>query len=360
MLSEKQIIEIRGHLEKAQNPIFYYDNDADGLCSFLLLRRLIGRGKGVAVKSYPDLNAEYAKKASELKADYVFILDKPVISRAFLEEIDKMQLPIVWIDHHAISSNNKEFEIDEKKHKNLQAYNPARNRGKEKSFEPVTYLAYKISRRKEDIWIAIMGCIADHFMPDFAYEFQARYPEFWAKEKIKEPFDAYYMTEIGKIAQALSFGLKDSISHVVAMQNFLINCKSPNEIFLELEENKAFREKYNEIRKKYDSLIEKAEENTSKKLIFFDYSGDLSISADIANNLSYKYRDKYIAVAYKKDALTNISLRGEKIRRILKKVLKRFENAMGGGHENAAGARIRTSDLGKFKEALENEINASR
>ena len=358
MLTEKQIREIREHLERAQNPVFFYDNDCDGLCSFLLLRRLIGRGKGVAVKSYPDLNAEYAKKASELKADYVFILDKPVISPAFLEEIDKMQLPVVWIDHHAISSNNKEFEIDEKKHKNLQAYNPARNKGKEESFEPVTYLAYKISERKEDIWIAIMGCIADHFIPDFAFEFQKHYPEFWTKEKIKEPFDAYYRTEIGRIAQAISFGLKDSISHVVKLQNFLINCNSPNEIFLELEGNKEFREKYSEIRKKYDFLLEKAKESTKEKLIFFDYSGDLSISAEIANELSYKHHGKYIAVAYKKGAITNISLRGEKIRRILEKILKRFENANGGGHENAAGARIRTEDLVKFKEALENEINS--
>lgn len=32
MLTEKQISEIREHLEKAQNPLFFFDND-DGLCS---------------------------------------------------------------------------------------------------------------------------------------------------------------------------------------------------------------------------------------------------------------------------------------------------------------------------------------
>ena len=44
MLTEKQIIEIREHLEKAQNPIFFFDNDYDGLTSYLQLRRHIGRG----------------------------------------------------------------------------------------------------------------------------------------------------------------------------------------------------------------------------------------------------------------------------------------------------------------------------
>ena len=49
MLSEKQVKEIREHLEKAQNPLFFFDNDQDGLCSFLLLQRYIGRGKGIAI-----------------------------------------------------------------------------------------------------------------------------------------------------------------------------------------------------------------------------------------------------------------------------------------------------------------------
>ena len=44
MLTKKQINEIREHLEKAQNPLFFFDNDPDGLCSFLLLQRYIGRG----------------------------------------------------------------------------------------------------------------------------------------------------------------------------------------------------------------------------------------------------------------------------------------------------------------------------
>src|SRR3989338_6406655 len=124
MLTEKQREEIKEHLERAQNPLFYYDNDADGLCSFILLRRFLGRGKGVAIRSFPDLNASYARKAQELKADYVFVLDKPVVSEEFAEEIDKLGLPLVWIDHHDIQS-----KILERKFENLKVYNPALNKG---------------------------------------------------------------------------------------------------------------------------------------------------------------------------------------------------------------------------------------
>jgi len=71
MITSKQIEEIREHLEKAQNPIFLFDNDPDGLCSFLLLRRYVERGKGVPVRSFPGLTDSYIKKIRELNADYV-------------------------------------------------------------------------------------------------------------------------------------------------------------------------------------------------------------------------------------------------------------------------------------------------
>ena len=155
MLTEKQLIEIKEHLEKAQNPIFYYDNDCDGLCSFLILRRYLGRGKGVAVRSFPDLNAQYARKARELNSDYVFVLDKPVISREFIEEINRLGLPLVWIDHHNVENE------DLKKFSNIYVYNPTKG-SKEPSEEPVTYLTYKLTRRAENLWLPILGCITDH------------------------------------------------------------------------------------------------------------------------------------------------------------------------------------------------------
>ena len=86
MLTSKQISQIKVHLEKAQNPVFFFDNDVDGLCSFLLLQRYIERGKGVAIKSFPALDQNYFRKVEELNADYIFILDKPVVSEDFFKE----------------------------------------------------------------------------------------------------------------------------------------------------------------------------------------------------------------------------------------------------------------------------------
>lgn len=348
MLSKHQLQELKEHLESAQNPIFYYDNDADGLCSFLIFRRWLGRGSGVAVRSYPDLNASYAKKAEELKADIVFVLDKPVISKEFITKIGELHLPLIFVDHHSMQHE----ETAEFKH--LTVYNAATQQENENA-EPVTYLAYKLTERKEDVWIAVMGCIADHYLPDFVSVFEKDYPELW-KKGVKKPFDAYYGTEIGKLAQALNFGLKDSTTHVVQMQQFLISCASPHDVLAENKNNHAFLENYYKLKNKYDSLVNKAESALKKNLLFFEYSGESSMSSEIANELSYRYQKEYIVVAYHKGAIVNISLRGDNVRRVLEKVLKALPDSSGGGHRDAVGARIKAADLPRFYELFKQEI----
>ena len=101
MLTEKQILEIREHLENAQNPVFYYDNDADGLCSFLLLRRYLDRGKGVAIKSFPDLKGQYLRKIDELNPDLIVVLDKAEIEEDDSGSENKNEDISLYALHHA-------------------------------------------------------------------------------------------------------------------------------------------------------------------------------------------------------------------------------------------------------------------
>ena len=164
-LTEQQIKEIREHLDKAQNPVFFFDNDADGLCSFLILQRYSGKGKGVVIKSFPELTVEYFRKVHELNSDYIFVLDKTLVSSEFLEEADKFNIPVIWIDHHDVDIEIPNF---------VDYYNPFFNK---LEIAPTTYLCYQISEKKEDLWIAVAGSISDRFMPDFYSEFRGRYPD---------------------------------------------------------------------------------------------------------------------------------------------------------------------------------------
>ena len=349
MLDPKKQNELKELLEKSQNPIFFFDNDADGLCSFLLFRRWLGRGKGVAIRSYPDLDEGYAKRAEELGADAIFVLDKPVLSKAFVKAISEMNLPLIWVDHHNIQGEDfSEFS-------NIVSFNSSDGLKKGEASDPVTSMAYRLCGNKEDAWLAMMGCIADHHLPYFVKEFEEQYPELWSSN-IKEPFDAYYGAEIGKIARSLNFGLKDSVTNVVAMQNHLISCKSPRDVLAEVSGNRTFRAKYEEVKGRYDALLSKAENELDGKMLFFSYGGETSMSADLSNELSYKHPGVYVIVAFEKGGITNLSIRGKGVKGILAEVLKNFEGASGGGHEDAVGARIQTQDTARFHEIFNREI----
>ncbi len=341
MLTKKQIKEIKEHLEKAQNPIFFFDNDPDGLCSFLLLQRYIGRGKGVPIKSFPEMNADYFRKVRELNADYIFILDKPIVSKEFLDEVKNFNLPVVWIDHHEVQLKIPDF---------VYYYNTTLNRPKKN--EPVTYLCYKITERKEDLWLGVVGCVFDRYVPDFYLKFCKEYPDLSIKSK--DAFDIFYKSQIGRIVKMFCFALKDRISNVVKMIKFLTQVKTPYEVLEETGKNHEMHIRFKQIQKKYEKLLGKAKTLAGNdKILFFQYAGDLSISADLSNELSYLYPDKIIIVVYILGLKANISVRGKKIRETILKAIEGLEGATAGGHENAVGSQMRIEYLQKFRENVE-------
>jgi len=351
MLTNEQLEEIREHLNKAQNPLFFFDNDCDGLISFILLRRYIGRGKGVAIKSFPGLDESYAHRIDELGADYIFILDKPIVSDKFFEQVKERNLPIVWIDHHEIEVNpqvkNNDF---------VSYYNPMFSN--KKSSEPVSCIAYSVSKNKEDVWLAVAGCIADNFLPDFYSDFSNKYSEL-SRKNVSSAFEVLYETEFGKFIMILDFALKDRTSSVVSMINLLFNIKSPFDILKEDEKNSKILRRYEQVYSVYSRILDKAKKiaRVSRKLVFFQYGGQLSLSANLANELSYRFPSKVIIVAYIKGAVVNISVRGNvNIRNITLRAIEKIGNATGGGHEHATGAKISVDDLPKFREFFEEEL----
>ncbi|MEX0932728.1 MAG: hypothetical protein WDZ77_01360 [Candidatus Pacearchaeota archaeon] len=351
MLNKKQIEEVREHLDRAQNPVFLFDNDVDGLCSFLVLRRFCQKGRGFPIKTFPALGLNEFQRAQELGADYLFVLDKPLISEEFFEEAQKYNLPIVWIDHHKTSQKIPEF---------VSYYNPLDNSPESEIGEPTTFLCHQISQRKEDLWLAIIGSVSDGFIPEFYFEFKKEYPDLVNSKKDKTAFDLRYGSQLGKIIRILSFAMKDRIRNVVILIKFLIESKGPYEILNEVEGNELMHERFLEIEHKYKRLIDDANnefsKNPSNKLLFFKYAGDMSISADLANKLYHDFPDKYIIVAYDTGFKLNISGRGNDVRRLVAESVKGLKDATSGGHREAVGARIKSEDVDKFRENLEREI----
>jgi len=343
MLTKKQVSEIREHLQHANEPLFLFDNDPDGLCSFLLLRKYVGKGKGFPIRSFPEMNADYFRRVQELNPDCVFILDKPVVSKEFFDKVHEANLPVVWIDHH---------DIDRKTiPKFVNYYNPLFNR--KKSGEPVTALCYQINPDKNLAWLASVGCVSDHFMPKFYKEARKLYPDLTIDSE--DPFDIFYNSQLGKIARMFSFALKDKTTNVINMLKFLMNANTPYEVLEDSSRNRLMHYRFGQVEARFQKLTGKALSSAKPKdkILFFQYGGDLSISSDLANFLSYKFPEKIVAVVYVLGLKANISVRGEKAREKVLKAIDGLPGATGGGHEKAVGAQVSVNDLETFRKRLE-------
>ncbi len=338
MIKKDEINEIRNLLEASQNPLFFFDNDADGLCSFLILKRCINRGHGVPIKSYPNLSLQYIRRINEFNPDSVFILDKAEVSADFINEISNRNIPITWIDHHPTQTPE---EILRK----TNYFNSG------ESCEPVTYIAQKIFNRQEDLVLALIGCISDVYMPDFAYKISKIYPELF--DNNVSAFNSLHTSEFGKFVKMLNFGLMNTTTNVIKMMKFLENINNPYDLLEENNQTRDFHKRYNELNTELNKLVNKANKiDKNSKVIFFSYSGQVSMSAILSNQLFFENNNKIIIVAHKKPEKINLSIRGKGALKITNIITEKIEGASGGGHEEATGAMIPITKYEELKKLI--------
>ena len=341
MLTEKEIKQLREELATAKNPLFFYDDDPDGLCSFLLLYRIHREGRGIIVKTAPRLDTKLSHKVIENNPDKIFVLDIPILVQEF---VDAAKKPIFYIDHHTPQELNK-----------VKYFNP---RIKDPDiYIPVTRMAYQISDNKNDLWIATIGCLADWHMPDFIDEFIEKYPHLLSKKK--DLNDAVFKQPIGKLVRIFSFLLKGQTSDVRKCVKILTRIKSPEEILEQkTPQGKFLYKRFADINEKYVELLELAKKKVtrSKVLLFFYSENKWSFTADLANELTNLYPKKVIIIARNKSGEMKCSLRAKfPIRGALEKTLVGVEG-YGGGHENACGAVIKEDSWNKFLKDFKREI----
>ena len=316
-----------------------HHDDLDGKCAAAIIKHFHPDCEMISMDYEKDFPFDIIQPMEKIWI-IDFTLQKPGEFKKLCDIAGKEN--VVWIDHHEI--NKKDIP------KFVNYYNPLFN--KSKNNEPVTALCYQITNKKEDLWLAIAGCISDHFIPDFYSEFLKTYLDLGFKTD--KPFGILYNSQIGKIARIFAFALNDRTTNVIHMLKFLMKVKTPYEVLDENPKNKIMHNRFNEIDKRYRKLVEKAKAQVSEeKILFFQYSSDLSISANLSNQLSYLFPDKVIVVMRVLDMKVSISVRGKNIRGKVLKAIEGLENATGGGHENAVGARVKVEDLEIFREKLE-------
>ncbi|MBS3159296.1 DHH family phosphoesterase [Candidatus Woesearchaeota archaeon] len=332
--------EIFERINKSKRPLFFFDDDCDGCCSYLLLKRFFKKGTGIILKS-AKVDESNLKKIQEIKPDLVIILDKPIVMQEF---IDNCSAPIIWIDHHPILERE-----------NILYYNPRKF-----NLEVIpctTRIVYDLVKNKEDLWIAFIGCISDYDMPDFIEDYRKKY--FELIENKEELEDIIFNTKTGNLILIVNFVLKGITSDVKRCISILEKIESPIEIInATTPRGKYLLNKGIKLQKEYNKLKEialqtKIEDNM---LIFIYPSTKNSYSSELSTEVRYILKNKFIIIGRRKEDEVVMSLRSNhcKIPLFLEKALNGVKG-YGGGHDNACGAVVSINDFNLFIENLKIE-----
>jgi len=341
MLKKLDYLRIKKELIKSEKPFFFFHDDPDGLCSFLLLYRFVNKGKGQVVKTDPRISVDSVEKVKSFGADKVFITDIAVVDQEF---IDKVGIPVIWIDHHQ--------PLDRK---NVLYFNP-RIEGNDN--HPATYLCYNVV--EQDLWIAAIGAIGDYFIPNYMHEFAEKYPKLLEDGDITHPNKILYGTELGKLIRMFSFALKGKSQDYGKCIKILTRVENPEEITEGTTSRGRFiAKRFEYINKLYLKLKKEAMKKATKnKILLYTYEEDtMSFTGDLANELLHECPDKVIIIARNKSGRYKCSMRSVKylLPEILEKAMLGID-AHGGGHEHACGANVAEKDFPEFLERIEKEL----
>ena len=333
MTSRVSLEKIKGMISKAENPLYLYDDDADGLCSFLLLKRRFKKGDGMPVKTAPKLGISFLENIKAHSFDLLVILDKPIVEQELIDKIDK---PIVYIDHHPIQDL-----------KGIYYFNPRMKNKKDSS--ATTKICHDIV--KQDEWLAAIGIIADWQLPRFLKNLEKKYPDLI--ENTKEPPEIMFRQKFGKLTRIFSAALKGNSAEVKKCVSVLEQMESPYDVLNNPILNEVFEKNY----KIYYELLDRAlKEKHEGNLLVFSYASDkFSFTGELANELLYKFPKGYIIVAREKDNEMRLSVRGDNARKCLEKALIGI-NGYGGGHDRACGGAIKKHDFTKFLDNFRSAI----
>lgn len=329
--------QVRDRLLSCERPIFLFDDDPDGLASFLLLYRLVHTGKGMPLKG-SKLNERMADHVNNYQPDLVIVLDKAEVAQEFF---DAVKADCIWIDHH------------EPQHPHNVLYVNPRTEQRQNNI-PTSRLAYEIA--KQDEWIAVTGIVADWQLPD--EELYALFSKKYATllpSSIKTAPDALYTTKIGELARIFSFNLKGKNSDVLTAMKILTRINEPQELLdKQHAQAKLVMKRYDKLLQEYTSVKQNVVVKPEDSILLYTYSDDTnSFTTDLSNELLYLYPSKIIIIARESNGSYKCSLRASQfnLEETLQEVLQ-ITGGQGGGHEHACGAVIPKDAFAEFVDVL--------
>ncbi|MFH1591662.1 MAG: DHH family phosphoesterase [archaeon] len=332
--------KVKEALDSCHNPLIFFDDDPDGVCSFIQVYRHIGDGHGVVVKSMPIIDEKFLRKVEEYQPDKIIVLDVPKISEEFARQAKR---DIIWIDHH-----------DGEVPKGLIKFSPRDYDNENLCTSGIVYKALR-----EHLWIGSVGAIADWTMPDFIEDFKIQYPKL-LPARVHAPEKALFKSRAGQLARLISFMLKDSTTEVMKSVRTLCRIEDPEEVLSQTSsQGKFLAKRADRMASEYKHVLGTAKKaRTRDEFLIFTYSDcNNSITNDLANELAFLYPNKVIIIGREKSGEVKMSIRGSRyhLPSLLEQALAGV-NGYGGGHEHACGSAVKKDDFPRFLEQFRDAV----
>jgi len=326
--------QARKLLDESANPLYFYHDDPDGLCSYLILKRFYKKGHGHMVKASPYLTEDFLPRVEEHKSDLIVVLDIAHIEDDFIQQA---KLPIIWIDHHDPNPKKGTLYI------NPKSFNHDDNK-------PASWLSHELTG--SDFWLGTVGSVSDWVVPEGIEKLDIA-------AKPYEPPNLLYNSPLGTLVKVLSFNLKGTHSEVKRSIAALEKINSPEEILQQkTPEGEILWKKYSKINREYEEQLRLADSQRSQDpmIIYTYHEYHTSLTKDLANEMYARHPDKIILLGREKSGKVMFSLRANK--NLPPALEKAFVGLIGkgGGHEHACGGWVNADDFPvmarKLKELL--------
>jgi single-stranded DNA-specific DHH superfamily exonuclease len=332
---QETFTKIKKLIDAAKSICVFYDDDLDGLSSYLSVY-WYKKVKGICVKSSPKVQADFSQVVKRHNADLVVILDKPLIEETFFDP----EKTYIWIDHHDCANPPE----------NVIYVNP------KKMHQPNHCTVYWVRQiLQTPLWISALGSISDWDMNPDVQQFCTQYPQLCNKQTIDELlFDA----KISALIQKMSFALKGQTD--ICKTHIKIFEKHPSfdsYIHPTSEDMHSVFATVQIFIDEYKKQINAIKGTRRKEIIHVYETTTTSFTTELANELYHKYPKKLIIVARKTPHQHKCSIRYYKpIKHAVLTAISGLDG-YGGGHDNACGACVSNEQFDEFVHKVKEQLS---
>lgn len=320
--------------------VLVHGHDCDAICSSAIFCRLLKNLKNKPLFVSAELNfsigSKTIKSVKSLRPNYIIISDIPRIPIDILHEL-KRGITVLIVDHH-IPRGYVGVSYCNPRIYDLGLYLPA------------SYLSYRIYEKFSDVkkiaWIAGVGTLADMGMKncdDLFEKIKSSSHELIGNIK-NDDKDLFDKTILGKLVKIVdSARIVDGPEGAKFALNLLANSNNFNEVM----NNNSLIKYYESSEKEFQRLVEGFQKNKKiiGKIIIYEIKTKFDLKSSIATYLQRFCNDEVLVVYQLVDGTLDISFRkGEKssvdLNKLAGDLTMAIPNSTGGGHPNAAGARV--------------------